>query len=1006
LGGQYGNLITTLVDIHRENGRGAHRTRWVDGDVYIYERENALLVGLNDNGAFPADRSISNLAFRNVTLVELTGNPGASPTVSVDGDGNASVTIPSNGSGLGYAIWGLAKPRGSTTVDPFVISPLDSIIAPDDASVPNGVRRLTPIEVLTGDSATLTLSIESEGLDDNAIVEIDASGFSGFDTASPSHGGGTGVYSSTIDLTTLSEGIHCIEARAFLQRSPSSLPTIWETFRKVIYVDRAEPQVALLYPGQTGSDDVESTEYEVVLQSTDTTADSMHVLPDFSGSDAEAQAAISSATQASRVDRDEFRFLWSGITNGVHSLTVVAFEPTGNSSVTRFDNIDVSLDLPPIQFENLPDVISVAEYDDIRILVDMTNAGGDPYFFNPASADPRAFDLRLVIDGVTYPAQPYDPGLIGSVNTLYQNDDNLGDEFDVFRFNWRGYSAGLRSFNASAELINTTDDPSVIDRSVTVAASTPGPDFEILSPVPPASPGDPPTLLLIDPVSFEVTVGSLDPSARSLSVFLQTGESESLVASEAVDGTQATVTVTAEIGSTELFNGAATVRVQASTGPLGSGITHEESTSVLILGAADFIPPQGGKIIDGQDNDWTGTPDSTIHTAVVSGNEWIYTGEAADARTDLGDDTDIGNTDDAGDFNMDLTELRISQDQTNLYLLARMRDINDVRRTSFAIAIDTDGAGTLTFVGDESDTWLDTSSNTWDFTVHVHFIDTVMSRVEIFDDTGDPIWFSPEGEQSHISGENDLIEFAIPRSVLGLDGAEAEGISIQGATFENELTGGNGYNNDVDSTRDIGDENNPDALDVVGGEPGVSANAYNRAFSEGGLDTVIASNDPNVVLIYDLTIPAPGDSMGGSPPEIQSVSPPNLTAFTTATPVTVTIVTDTDADSVILAVNGAVVGGDLEGEVSGARTWTAMTPSLADGDNDVLAVAFGNSNFTGQTDIESLIYQVDLPDQPTLQEVVDHLLGTVELDEERAALADQNGSGDVDIGDVVILINP
>jgi hypothetical protein len=355
---------------------------------------------------------------------------------------------------------------------------------------------------------------------------------------------------------------------------------------------------------------------------------------------------------------------------------------------------------------------------------------------------------------------------------------------------------------------------------------------------------------------------------------------------------------------------------------------------------------------------------------------------------------------------MDLTELRISQDQTNLYLLARMRDISDVRRTSFAIAIDTGGAGTLNFIGDESDTWLDTSSNSWDFTVHVHFIDTSMSRVEIFDDVGDMVWFSPEGEQSYISGENDLIEFAIPRSVLGLDGATAQSISIQGATFENELTADNGYNNDVDSTRDIGDENNPDALDVLGGEPGVSANAYNRAFSEGGLDTVIASDDPNVVLIWDLTIPAPGDSMGGSPPEIQMVTPPDLTMLTTATPVTVTVVTDTDADSVIIAVNGAVVGGELQSETSGARTWSAMTPTLVDGDNDVLAVAFGNSNFTGQTDTESLTYQVDLPDPPTVEEIVDHLLGIEELLGARADEADHNSSGDVDVGDVVTLINP
>jgi hypothetical protein len=74
---------------------------------------------------------------------------------------------------LGYAIWGPKAPRGSTTAAPLAITPVKSIVAPDGTNVPNGIRRITPLEKITEDKATLTLTLEDEGLDDNAIVRID-----------------------------------------------------------------------------------------------------------------------------------------------------------------------------------------------------------------------------------------------------------------------------------------------------------------------------------------------------------------------------------------------------------------------------------------------------------------------------------------------------------------------------------------------------------------------------------------------------------------------------------------------------------------------------------------------------------------------------------------------------------------------------------------------------------------------------------------------------------------
>ncbi len=170
----------------------------------------------------------------------------------VHADGTADVTIPKNDQDHGYAMWGPQAPRGSTTLTPLAISPVDSIIPADPATVASAKRRITPIERVTASSATLVLTLEDENLDDNALVRIDDGsvnavgtptfnggpfkGFQKFTTADPGFTG-SGVYSATIDISKLSNGLHYIEAMAFLKRDPGQ-PPVFETFRKVIEVKR------------------------------------------------------------------------------------------------------------------------------------------------------------------------------------------------------------------------------------------------------------------------------------------------------------------------------------------------------------------------------------------------------------------------------------------------------------------------------------------------------------------------------------------------------------------------------------------------------------------------------------------------------------------------------------------------------------------------------------------------------------------------------------------------
>src|SRR5690606_1099603 len=89
----------------------------------------------------------------------------------------------------------------------------------------------------------------------------------------------------------------------------------------------------------------------------------------------------------------------------------------------------------------------------------------------------------------------------------------------------------------------------------------------------------------------------------------------------------------------------------------------------LIVLAGLLLPPAlaaaGTRVIDGDPSDWTGTPPGQVHEATISGDEWIYRGEANDLRTDP-----VGAL-----SNFDLTELRMTRDSTYLYILVRFADI-------------------------------------------------------------------------------------------------------------------------------------------------------------------------------------------------------------------------------------------------------------------------------------------------------------------------------------------
>jgi len=368
LGGQFGDFPVRLTRIHNVYGSGNIRLRWQSGDVYCYERSNSMIVGLTDRRDSGYEQITIDTDFRNITLTELTGTATSGSVdpnndifdfIQIGNDGRATIRIPRGSSSSGFhgnalVIYGMAPPRGG-----IIVNNATGTIEADPPETHNSVRRLTSLPVVTANTINLTLQIDQGGPnEDNALIKVNDGldfdtnpglisgrfgGYENFTTSSPSVGGGTGTYTAQIPTTTLTEGPNYISAIAFHPRN-SGEPPVFTDVRIVVYLDKIGPLASLLFPGRTGTDDVQSSSYETVVE-VDRTADSVHVIPDvpLGLTDDQIVALANETNRANRVDRLQWRWNWQNISSGTHSLTVVAFEPSGNRSITRFEGIGANV---------------------------------------------------------------------------------------------------------------------------------------------------------------------------------------------------------------------------------------------------------------------------------------------------------------------------------------------------------------------------------------------------------------------------------------------------------------------------------------------------------------------------------------------------------------------------------------------------------------------------------------------------------------------------------------
>lgn len=396
LGGQYGNLITKLVDIRNSYGRGNFAERYIDGgsfsNIYAFERVGSSVVGLSSDtsgaGVTSFDERTMYCAFVPGTrLIELTGNaadsavdpngqiPELITVANTDnsslGSGKVTLRIPRNQNvngvshGKGYVMYGLPRPVGTLSVS----NVSQTLAAEAQSASDNSTGRITAVDVVTANTFNLTLATSkvvlsdsfhdsyadgdralfkvNEGLDLNnsgAVDNISSNfanttvyGFENFSTTNlPGYNqaSGNGTYVQTIDASKLPEGYNYVTARAWRHQGATE-SEVYSDFRKVIYVDRLKPQSTVTSTAQYGPADATR---DLQITSTDSTANSVHVLLDLPANlnDAQVLALLNSGNHATQIDRNLFSLINTGTTDGNHVLTVVSYEITGNLNVQRY----------------------------------------------------------------------------------------------------------------------------------------------------------------------------------------------------------------------------------------------------------------------------------------------------------------------------------------------------------------------------------------------------------------------------------------------------------------------------------------------------------------------------------------------------------------------------------------------------------------------------------------------------------------------------------------------
>jgi len=403
LGGVYGDYARRLVEIRNTHGRGNYCERWIEKEIFAFERCGSA-IALLSNRTDPGfdSRTVPTSFAPGTPLIELTGaaaDAGIDPwndipeLLVVNGDGTVNCRFLRNTSydlnmhpsyhRTGALIYGLSGPQAPAGVELEGVSGVLPGGEPNANDYENGITRLADLHVATGDTLQVALRTEPVYLlgshrdvwadGDNALLRLDGGvdvngsgdvdftapgtvsyGFERFtDKASPLIGPGglgdpdwhgDGEFVQAIDTTKLAEGTHYLEVRAFRHRTDDG-PAIYSSFKKVVYVDRLPPVSAVegFQPFECDPDDANNQ--DLLVRSVDKTADAVHVFLDEPAATPDAELvgrAAGGQGRAGRIDRDLFAYGFFALASGNHVATVVTFEQTDRVNVQRFAGLSAA----------------------------------------------------------------------------------------------------------------------------------------------------------------------------------------------------------------------------------------------------------------------------------------------------------------------------------------------------------------------------------------------------------------------------------------------------------------------------------------------------------------------------------------------------------------------------------------------------------------------------------------------------------------------------------------
>jgi glycosidase len=331
--------ITNLVWIHRQFARGKEVKRWEhDGDFFALERyddlngndfpdvgEGLLLLGLNDSGGDITRNNVTVCFAEGTVLHDYTGHAGDITVYNNGGVMQVNLTVPGNG-GQGWVCY---APRVAEAVRGGIeVTQAGSKVASMPWIVPGGVHGSDETMYLpritdTNCDVEIYFSEPAGGSVDSVRLKwgqgLNLSGGMSTDISLVNYGYMDCVrrdatnwhFDVSSSSTNIPEGLNVIRARVFSQR-PAGSPALFNTFTKVVYVDRHGPEVVVDYPREGATVDGDCV---AVISNLDYTAYGMTVAVDGG-----------SPQTAHEIMKGLWKIDLTGLSSGSHSLVVTTTE--------------------------------------------------------------------------------------------------------------------------------------------------------------------------------------------------------------------------------------------------------------------------------------------------------------------------------------------------------------------------------------------------------------------------------------------------------------------------------------------------------------------------------------------------------------------------------------------------------------------------------------------------------------------------------------------------------